>query len=295
MSISGRGFSLEFDRRRGLLSKWIAGGTEVLDAAPTPNFWRAPTDNDFGNGMPDRCGVWRRAGDNTVVRRSSTTQPHPGTVRIEFEHGLSDVGASLTTTYIVLGTGEVIVENAFAPGDVTLPELPRFGVKMRVAKRFDRLEWFGRGPHENYIDRKTSAFVGRYTGVVSDQFFPYVSPQETGSKTDVRWVALRDVSGKGLLVTGLPTIGFSALWYTAEDLTQRARGTLHPVDLHERPFIELNVDYRQMGVGGDDSWGALPHPQYLIPPRPYRYAFRLRPLTASEDPAEAARQVYRMP
>jgi beta-galactosidase len=294
-TISGREFSVEFDRSRGFIRRWVARGSDVLEGYPQPHFWRAPTDNDFGNGMPGRCAVWRRAGDNTLLRRSSAVQTSAGTVHVQFDHALSDVGGTLRSSYVVLGSGDLLVECSFVPGEVDLPELPRFGMKMRVGKPFDRVEWFGRGPHENYIDRKTSAFVGRYDGTVGGQFFPYVSPQESGTRTDVRWVALRDATGRGVLVAGRPTISFSALWYTAEDLTQKSRGSMHPVDLRERPFVELNVDYRQMGVGGDDSWGALPHPQYLLPPRPYSYAFRLRPLSPGEDPAELSRQALRIP
>lgn len=112
---------------------------------------------------------------------------------------------------------------------------------------------------------------------------PYVSPQEYGNRTDVRWVAISNQEGTGLLAVGMPLLEFSALPYTAEDLTQESRGSKHPTDIAKRDFVAVNLDYRQMGVGGDDSWGAKPHPQYLLPAKDYSWKIRIRPITASDD------------
>jgi beta-galactosidase len=182
------------------------------------------------------------------------------------------------------------VEESYATREPDLPELPRFGTLLRVPAALRHLEYFGRGPHENYCDRNTAALVGRYRSTVAEQPFPYISPQETGNKTDVRWLALTDEGGRGLLVVGQPLLSVSALPYTPEDLTQESRGTRHTIDLAPRDFVSLCVDLKQRGVGGDDSWGATPHSPYCIPARDYTLWFRLVPLQAGEDPGVKARR-----
>lgn len=162
-----------------------------------------------------------------------------------------------------------------------------------MPKDFDHVQWYGRGPHENYWDRKTSAFIGIYANTVRDQYVKYASPQENGYKTDVRWVALTKRNGVGLLAAGQPTLCFSALPYSIEDFTQERRGTKHPTDLAERDYIELNIDHNQTGVGGDDSWGARPLDHYTLLPKEYSYSFRLRPfLGKKESPVLLSKQRF---
>jgi len=215
-----------------------------------------------------------------------------GVVFVRVRQSFPDVHAIVSTSYAVLGSGDVLVESHYMGPDSVLPEMPRFGMRLRLPEEYSRLEWFGRGPHENYVDRKTSAFVGRYRSTVDDQFFPYVSPQESGYKTDVRWVALTAPDGHGIAAIGSPHLSFSALPYTTEDLSQERRGSMHPTDLKKSPFVEWCVDYAQMGVGGDDSWGALPHEQCLLKEKEYRYRYRLRPFSPGESPAALALQAF---
>jgi beta-galactosidase len=139
------------------------------------------------------------------------------------------------------------------------------------------MSWFGRGPHESYWDRKTGSAVGLYSGPVEEQFHPYVRPQETGNKTDVRWVALTNKDGAGLLAVGMPLLSASAWPFTMDDLEKAT----HINELPRRETITVNLDYKQMGVGGDDSWGARTHPEYTLPAKAYSYRFRLRPYTPS--------------
>ena len=171
-----------------------------------------------------------------------------------------------------------------------MPELPRFGINMRLPKEFDSVTWFGRGPHENYCDRKTSAFVGLYRQSVDELFEPYISPQENGYRTDTRWVLLRDEECRGIMVGGKPLLGFSALWYTADDLTQPERGSRNIKDLKKRDFIDVNIDLKQMGVGGDNSWGALPHPQYQLPYKEYEFKFFIMPTDRHFEPMDIYRK-----
>jgi beta-galactosidase len=290
--ISGPDFEVRFDKKSGLLTSYRYKGTELLARGPEPNFWRAPTDNDFGNGMPKRCAPWQKASSNRIVDAFTVEQPGASIVKLEAKFSLPDVTSTHLTTYNVLGSGDIIVENTIKIGAKDLPELPRFGMRLRVPNAFERVEWYGRGPHENYWDRASSAFVGRYKSTARDQFFPYVSPQENGYKTDVRWVALTDEQGRGLALYGIDLISFSALRYTIEDMTQEKRGTMHPVDLVERDFVEVNVDYKQTGVGGEDSWGARPYPQYTLFPQDYSYRFRIRPLAKGDDPMALSKKRF---
>ena len=150
-------------------------------------------------------------------------------------------------------------------------------MQMAVPAQFNKLTWFGRGPHETYWDRKTGAAVGLYSGLVDEHIHVYVRPQENGNKSDVRWMALSDAQGVGLIAVGIPTIDVSAWPFTMQDLQQAK----HMHELPMRDTITINLDYKQMGVGGDDSWGARTHREYTLPAKPYRYRFRLTPYTAA--------------
>lgn len=287
--IQGPDFSLQFDKICGRLSSFVFNQIQLLERGPEPNFWRAPTDNDFGNGMPQRCSIWRFAGDHRTVDKIQVVQIQPGVITLDVDFTLTDVPAQYHSRYTVLGNGDILIDNSFTPtATVSLPEIPRLGLKLALPPTFGEIQWYGRGPHENYWDRKTGAQIGIYRGSVAEMTIPYVSPQEYGQRTDVRWVALRNTAGFGLLALGSPVLEFSALPYTAEDLTQRYRGSKHPPDVIKQNFVALNLDYLHTGVGGDDSWGARPHPQYTIAPKAYTFRFRLHPLRPTENPGEAA-------
>ncbi len=288
--VSGREFEVRINKTSGLLTSYRHRGEELLVQGPEPNFWRAPTDNDFGNGMEKRCAAWRQASGNRALKSFAVERAGPAAVRMIAGFGLPDVQSEYRTSYTIFGSGDVIVENRIVIGKQNLPELPRFGMRLRVPARFGQVEWYGRGPHENYWDRRASAFVGLYRSTVREQFVPYVSPQENGYKTDVRWMAVRDEKGRGLAFFGLDLLSFSALPYSIEDLSQESRGTMHLTDLVERDFVELNVDDRQTGVGGEDSWGARPYPQYTLAPDDYSYRFRFRPLEPGDDPVSLGRR-----
>ncbi len=293
IAIKGNNFNILFDNVNGTIASFKFKGMDLIEAGPQPNFWRAPTDNDFGNGMDKRCAVWRIASNHRLIEKIDVQQPDPHQIKIEVHFNLPDATSRQRTIYQIFGSGDVIVENHFLPGDKELPELPRFGMTMQIPKAFERVQWYGRGPHENYWDRNTSALVDVYRSTIREQFEPYISPQENGYKTDVRWVAFLNDNGNGLILVGMPLICFSALYYTNEDLTQQSRGTMHTTDLKERDFVFLNLDYRQMGVGGDDSWGARPHPQYSLPAQEYSYKFRLKPVSKKDDLMQLSKEKYR--
>ena len=295
LRVEGKGFSLAFDRRSGGLVSYRAGGRELIAAAPAPNFWRAPTDNDFGNGMPTRCAAWKEASrpGGQRLEKMNWRKTAANQAEIVVDYSLPAVSGAWRIRWTVLGSGDLIVDNRFDPAKTDLPEIPRIGLSLALAPEFHRLTWFGRGPWESYWDRKRSAQVGLYSGEVADQYFPYVRPQETGNKTDVRWLALQNGVGDGLLVSGLPLFDFSALPFPASALDEGAeKYNRHPTDVRPAGAAFLNLDLRQMGVGGDDSWGARPHPEYQLPPRAYSYRLRIRPLAAADSPHLLGRQTF---
>jgi beta-galactosidase len=190
----------------------------------------------------------------------------------------------------VLGSGDLLVDASFQPGDRYLPEMPRFGMQTMLRAGFDNLAWYGKGPQETYWDRQ-DARVGVYRGKVKDQYFDYIKPQETGNKEAVRWLALTDAQGRGLLAVGQPLLSAGALHYTTDDLycaTQKEN--FYRFQLPDRTTISLDLDLQQRGLGGDNSWGALPHEQFRLNAWPIRYSYRLKVLAGGEDPATLAKQ-----
>jgi beta-galactosidase len=287
--VYGRDFALRFDRSTGALDSFVCGGRELIASGVEPNYWRAPTDNDFGNGMPRRLAVWRQASLYRDLKSLTARQEGPGRVIIAADYGLAGGAAGQSLEYAVGGDGGVDVSAKLTLRDGSkLPELPRVGLKMALPAGFEKVQWFGRGPWENYRDRRTAAFVGLYETTAGEPL-PYVSPQEYGNRTDTRWLAVRDGQGYGLLISGSQVFEFSAHSFWPEDLTQESRGAMHPPDVPKRAFTCLTLDHAQMGVGGDDSWGARVHPQYTLPAKEYAFTFRLRPLLTGDDPALAAR------
>jgi beta-galactosidase len=280
-AVAGEEFSIAVSKADGSLESFTFRGRELLARSLTPNFWRAPTDNDVGNRMPYRQSVWRTAGPDRKLVGLTAEQPSPQTVRITADFLLPAGKSDYRIVYTAYGSGDVVVDCSFAPG-MELIDLPRYGMQAAVPAALDSMEWYGRGPHESYRDRLTGAAVGRYAGKVEDQFHKYVRPQETGNKTGVRWIALRNADGFGLLAVGMPLLEVSAWPFSMSDLESAA----HPFELPRRDFITINLDYGQMGVGGDDSWGARPHPQYTLPAQPYSYRFRLTPIPENDTPLE---------
>ena len=292
LTVAGEGFAVVFDMTAGKIKSYKAGGEELLLEGPRPDFWRAPTDNDYGNGMQKRNAPWREAGKNAVLKSAHVSQPGMGSAGVKFTFDIPGEGgkkiAGLTTEYSVDAAGAVNVTFDFVKTDLTLEEIPRAGMQMILPARYTNLSWFGRGPHENYADRKTSAFAGLYESSVADQYVPYVRPQENGYRTDTRWLNITESNGKGIRFEAQPLFSFAAMNYLHEDF--ESPGSLsgyrpdaklinrHISDVVPRDLVRVNIDYGQMGVGGDDSWGERTHPQYCLLEREYRYSFRIVPI-----------------
>jgi beta-galactosidase len=179
-----------------------------------------------------------------------------------------------------------VLDNKVLVGE-RLPFVPRIGLELTLPRELDQLTWYGRGPHENYVDRKMGAAVGLYKSTVADQFTPYVYPSECGGKEDVRWLTLTHLDGAGLMVIGLDKLHFDALHYSIRDLAE-AR---HIYALTPRDEVILHLDGWHMGVGGDDGWMAPVHTEFLIFPGRYRNAFRIKPVTAQDDPSTLGRSL----
>jgi beta-galactosidase len=279
IDLSGEGFSIRFDKAAGTIASYLSGGVELVHGGLRPHFWRAWTDNDRGNGMPERCAPWREASENWKVNSVEARRMGSTVVEVRVAGAFPNIESTNEVVYTVYGNGEVDVASSIQPGGTELPELPRFGMQMTVPAEFDSMTWYGRGPHESYWDRKVGAAVGVYSGSVDEQWFEYSEPQENGNKTDVRWVSLTRADGLGLEVVGAKPIGVSARRYTTEDM-ERAK---HTWEMERQEFIVLNLDHRQTGVGGDDSWGARTHSEYTVDAGAYEYSFRLRPVAAETE------------
>ncbi|MCT4645727.1 MAG: DUF4981 domain-containing protein [Carboxylicivirga sp.] len=280
--IKSNDVNIEFDLKKGELSMYQYAGINYLEEAPVPNFWKAPNDNDLGYRMPKQYGIWREAGANKVIKNTKVQKLSDNRIQLTFVYDLAELESQLTTSYTVNGLGEIEVDYSFEKGKKKLPLIPRVGMMMTLPSDFEYLEWYGRGPWENYPDRKTAAFVDHYKSTVTDQYYAYASPQETGYKTDNRWMVLMDKKGHGLMVESNDLFGFSALHFTPEDLSQDNRGSKHMAEMQARKETILNIDHKIMGVGGDNSWGARPHAQYSIKADDYSYSFKMKPFVSKE-------------
>jgi beta-galactosidase len=288
-------FRIVFDLEKGEIRRYTFRGEDLISGGPRPNFWRPPTDNDYGNEMPQRLGAWREASQNQPITRVQHWQNSDRDVEIVVTRTLPAVGSSLHRThYQIFGNGEVVVTSSMEVGALDLPDLPKFGLSLTLPPEMNRVMWFGRGPHENYSDRKSGAAIGVYSAEVGDLYTPYIRPQENGNRTDVRWAALYREGGMGLLAVADQVMEFSALNNDDADFDEGDLPThRHAWDIDPRDHITLDLDLIQMGVGGDTSWGARPHPQYRVPPEPYGYRVRLVPFDPGErTPTRISRQIW---
>ncbi len=290
--------SAAFDVSSGLLVSLKSHDRELLLAPLKPNYWRAPTDNDFGNYMQDWAAVWEQATRNRRLVAfdvaESETCCTSAVASYEFASDSGDIVATWRATYTMAGDGRLHVFNEFSRAS-DLPILPRLGMNVELLRSLDNVEWFGRGPHENYSDRKESASVGLYANKVADHYVPYLRPQENGYKTDVRWIELSDDS-TSLLVTADRLLSFGVshnrlvdfvppvkIAITSEDgpgaRDNDERVNVHVNDIKPRDIVSLDIDLGQMGVGGDDSWGKRTLQEYSLNDSTYTYGFTLSPAT----------------
>ncbi len=200
-------------------------------------------------------------------------------IKIVAKFDLLQVDGKQKIIYKIHGNGKIDIESSLSLKQGKLPDMPRFGMRWELPVNFDNLKYFGRGPHENYIDRKSSSFVGLYESKVADQYFNYVRPQENGYKTEVRWFELRNEKGIGIKVSGENLLGFSTLHNPIEDFDQETHADYrHTNDIVKKDGVFITTDLMMMGVAGDNSWGAKPYEEYAVPPKDYSFKFSIEPI-----------------
>ena len=285
LDISSAGTVYKIDKVSGFLLSIESNGKELMNRGPRPEFWRAPIDNDFGNGNDEKFKFWEDYPKN-LEQIEMSWAPDSLTFFIRSRYLSQDRKSGITLSYVFNGNGEVGIIQDFLinPENADYPELPAFGMLMQLDGSLSRLEYFGRGPHENYIDRNSSALVGQYESSVADQYVPYPAPQENGNKTAVRWLSLRDEEGTGLLFRALPQFEFTALNYFPEQFSRTDPGIKHMCDPVPTEDVILTLAQRKMGVGGDNSWGASTHAKYRIPAGTMQFAYFISPLSSGENP-----------
>ncbi len=296
VSLYAGSVNFTFSKQNGEITSYKQSGQELLQAGLRPNFWRALTDNDVANELGKRASFWQNAGDQLLLTDFTVKQSDKaGEMLVTSSYLLPDSVSKCQIVYLLLPDGVCKVSFTFLPGNKNLPEIPRLGMRMILDESFDQMTWFGRGPHESYWDRKSSADIDLYKKTVWEQYHPYVRAQETANKTDVRWVALQDKSGNGLLVRCAETpLSVSAWNFPIEAIRYypSAIKHIHGGSIEKQPMVWLNLDYKQMGVGGDNTWGAQTHPEYTITPIKQSYSLYLIPLSSGDDPVIKSKYAF---
>ncbi len=291
---SSNDFKAGFDSTTGKLTELNYGNGNIILEGIQPNFWRATTDNDFGFNMPKHFEIWKKASENQtlismqlkdgneVVDLGSLNESKHfknNSAILQIVYQLPEDIAKIEIEYKIASSGQISVTNSLVDVKNNLPNMPRFGNNLILKNEYNQVNWYGRGPLENYQDRKTSQFVGVYKASVTDLYFPYIRPQENGYRTDVRWVTFANNSGKGIQVLGSELVSFSAHHQYNSDfdagLTKQQR---HTTDIFKRDLVNINIDNEQMGVGGDTSWWAKPLEKYQIKAENKSYSYRILPL-----------------
>ena len=277
--VDGEHFRIEFDKMNGYLSKYQVNGLDLMKEGSylKPNFWRAPTDNDFGARLNWKYAVWK----NPTIKLTSLQQRIVNQQAIiEADYELPEVSAKLSLTYTINNEGAIkVTQKMTADKEAKVANMFRFGMQMQMPRSFDKVEYYGRGPVENYIDRKANADLGIYRQSVAEQFYTYIRPQETGTKSDLRWWKTLNMAGRGIQVVASKPFSASALHYTIESLDEglyKKQG--HSQEVEEADMTNFCFDLIQAGLGCEDSWGRIARPEYQVPYGDYEFTFILMPM-----------------
>jgi beta-galactosidase len=283
--------SLEINRISGEIISWHYDNELITSLPIRPNFWRPPTDNDLGNGMQYWANIWKEATYNTTSILIQKPEKEKSGITFILSYEIPEKIADLNISYTLTNIGELKVKYDFKTIAENLPNIPRLGLFLTLPNKFKNISWYGRGPHETYWDRKSSGKIRIFSGLINDQFHRYPRPQETGNKTDIRWMKLESdmisltvqTLDDNLLNGSAWPFDTSELDFVAgKDGGVSASGLVpvtsrHGADIKIGPTIQWNIDHLQMGVGGDTSWGRLVHKEYTIPPKEYQYSFIIKP------------------
>lgn len=277
--VQGADFLIEFNKQSGFLCRYEVGGLPLLLAgsALTPNFWRAPTDNDMGAGLQKRYRVWKNP---TLKLLSLNAEMKNNQVLVKADYEMPEVSGQLSLSYVIGNQGAVkVTQQLTACKEGKVSDMFRFGMKMEMPKAFDRIDYYGRGPIENYADRKWATNLGHYKQTVDEQFYSYIRPQETGTKSDIRWWKQTTVSGWGLQFMAASPFSASALHYTMDSLDDGLeKDQRHSSEVQPTDWVNLLIDKAQMGLGCITSWGTLPLPEYRLPYQDYEFSFMMQPV-----------------
>ena len=282
--LTGENFHIEFNKTDGFMSLYRVDGRSFLADGTVlrPNFWRAGTDNDYGANLQERYKVWRNP---TFSLTDLTHDMKDGMAHVTATYEIPEVDAVLTLEYLVNNAGAVKVTQKMTTVDKKdVPDMFRFGLRAEMPSGYNTLQFYGKGPFENYADRQHAALVGLYRQSVEEQFYPYIRPQETGTKTGLRWWEVLDASGSGLRFYSSAPFSASALEYSIEMLDDGpAKDNRHPSDLVKNGLTNLCIDKVQMGLGCIDSWGALPREEYRLCYGDYEFTFIMQPVAHRYD------------
>lgn len=272
--------TITFDKKTGFINGYSFNNLPIIKEGYQlrPNFWRAPNDNDFGANLQVTLKAWKDATENPTLVSWTYSATKDSRILVKATYNLTPVSSTLELNYEINSNGELVVKEQLNIDKAKeQPVLPRFGMEIIVPKDFSNMTYYGRGPQENYIDRNYSSQVGLYNQTVSEQYYPYIRPQETGNKTDVRWLELSSDKLK-ITVASDNLLAVTALHYLNEDLDDGIKkDQRHAAALKERDLTSLKIDYKQMGVGGIDSWQAWPMEKYLLRDKNYQYQFKITP------------------
>lgn len=279
LNITGEHFNIQFNKATGYMDRYTVDGKEMIleGAALTPNFWRAPTDNDFGAGLQKKYSVWKNP-EIKLVSLKHEMQDNRVVVTAEYE--MKEVSARLALTYTINNAGAVkVTQKMTADKQAKVSDMFRFGMQLVMPEEFEQISYYGRGPVENYSDRKTATDLGIYHQTVDEQFYAYIRPQENGTKSDIRWWKQLDASGSGLEFVAEAPFSASALHYTMESLDSGWEKTqYHSNEVEKAPLTNVLIDKAQMGLGCITSWGTLPLPEYRLPYGDYEFTFIMTPV-----------------
>lgn len=282
--INGTFTQIIFSETTGFLTQITHHGLNMIrdGEALKPNFWRAPTDNDYGANRQNKLIAWKKSTEKQELKSFNMEQKGKN-ILITSVYALPEVSSNLTIQYEVNANGQILVDQKLVVDkNADLKKMPvplRFGMQVILPDHFDQIRYYGRGPWENYPDRKFSSPVGLYEQTVDEQFYPYVRPQENGNKSDIRWWQISDLDGRGLKITSDILFNASALHYTTDDLDDGERkDQQHSGELRPRRSTTLNIDLQQMGLGCIDSWGSWPLKEYQMEYKDYEFRFLITPV-----------------
>ncbi len=269
--IKNEGLRVKINKNNGLIEGLSIDDQELLYSALRPDFWRPPTDNDLGNSMPGRCAIWKELSQKMPEVRD--VQIDYQQTKLQIKGYFNNPSIPFRISYMPISGERILIDFELMDIPDSMPELPAFGFQCRLNYIPDEVVWYGCGPHESYADRKSSAFIEEYTLPVTECTHAYIRPQENGNHCDVRWFELQCSEKASLYCQASPLMNFSIWPYAAEELEHHSGAQKHGAEIKKDGYSTLNIDLKQMGLGGDNSWGAPIHPEYRLLEKNYHFSF----------------------